>query len=188
MEEPRRAGDRTGRDLRDDRAGLQPRLRHPPDDQLRSRRDLHGRRLHLILLRGRIREERLPRQQPHPRATHRDRGGDRQQCRDGCPPGTPGVPTPAERATARAAHHRDRSFTLHPERLSGVLRRSAAWLSAAGRARRDHLDPRCRGPTRVLPGARGRHHVDARSSGVRRSDPDRPIDARRRRGSSRSRA
>ncbi len=50
-----RPGRLAGRDLRDDRSRLQLGLRDPPHDQLRPRRGVHGRRLRVVLLRGRLR-------------------------------------------------------------------------------------------------------------------------------------
>ena len=133
-----RPGRRARRDLRDDRARLQPRLRDPPDDQLRPRRGVHGRRVRLVLLRGRLREERLPEPEPRRRARDRDGRRDRRLDGHGRPAGAARLSTAPQRAQAGSAHHRDRCLVVLVERVPRLLRPPAVRLSEAGRAGGEH--------------------------------------------------
>ena len=89
-----------------DRPGLHDGLRHPAHDQLRPRRDLHGRHVRRLLHCRRPGRQRDPRRRPAGRAPvgrHHVRGRRRGCNRDRAPGRADRLPASAERAAARAA-------------------------------------------------------------------------------------
>ena len=103
--------------LRADRPGLHDGLRHPAHDQLRPRRDLHGRHVRGYFTAVGLAERRAsstagPLASAVCRSLIMMRGRRRGRDRDCAPGRADRLPAPAERAAARAADQRDRRVVL----------------------------------------------------------------------------